>query len=74
MGIADTVTTGVLVQAVYDGTTRIGMAKLCAMAIKAENDIDWKKVDRAILARWANSGLVFIKRRTSGILDGTEFF
>jgi len=57
-------TTGRLIEMMHiSGYTRDNVAHDYAMAMIFGKDIDWEKVNHAIMNRWSKSALVYIKTK-----------
>ena len=46
------------------------LALTYALAIRSEENVDYAKVNKAIMHRWSRAGLNYIKHRAWGILEG----
>lgn len=49
---------------------RNGVALTYAFGIKGSEEIDWPKVNAAILERWSMAGLRYIKERAWKLVEG----
>lgn len=52
------------------GITRNQLAPIYALAFPCSDDVDWQKVNLAIVKRWSRNGLQYIKRRAWKIAKG----
>jgi hypothetical protein len=61
-----------LVEIANKSMARRDVALTYALALRSGEDVDWKRVNMAIIARWSTSALVWIKTKAWKMLDEQE--
>ena len=69
MNIAQIYTTEIALWLLEDTSYRDTFSMTYAMAMCSEEDIDWHRLNLAIIEKWSKSGLVHIKRRARKLID-----
>lgn len=46
------------------------VALTLAFGLRQNDDLDWKKINQAILKRWSKSGREYILKRAWGLVEG----
>ena len=63
----------VILEEIADGRlTRDDVALTYAIAIRQKSEMDWPRVNAAILERWSMDALFYIKRKAWAVVEGRD--